>query len=116
MRRGAGSSGESGTLLATQDAGHSWSARKRLGTADLAAVAFVDPRNGWIAGYESAFGVSTIWRTRDGGGHWEREASIEGESIRALFFKDAEDGFAFGGRERRHPQRLLRYAPPAASR
>lgn len=103
--------GENGMLLASDDAGHSWSQRKRLGTADLGAVAFVDRWNGWIVGYDSSSGVSTVWRTRDAGAQWDREASIEGEALRGLFFIDADRGFAFGGRERRHPQRLLRYAP-----
>jgi photosystem II stability/assembly factor-like uncharacterized protein len=129
--------GEEGTILATTD-GSTWipqntglkdarSAPKleripRAGGVDvidagdrtpgftIAAVRFVDRRNGWIAGFYAGLGRSLILRTEDAGTTWAVDADIDGEELRTLFVQGREHLWAIGARVREGPQAIYRRA------
>jgi photosystem II stability/assembly factor-like uncharacterized protein len=65
--------GDQGALYHSTDGGQTWTAvvptwNEAPLSADIARIAFSDPRHGWIATREGA-----IWATRDAGATWTRK-------------------------------------------
>jgi photosystem II stability/assembly factor-like uncharacterized protein len=84
---------EGGPLLRTTDGGTSWQMVYKT-TEVFAAIQFVTPTRGWMAGF-----AGRIESTTDGGLTWKTQRlEREGEVLNSLCFIDAERGFAAGGR------------------
>jgi photosystem II stability/assembly factor-like uncharacterized protein len=82
----------SGAVVRTTDGGLTWQAASRTNEI-LAAITFVSPTLGWVAGY-----AGRIQRTEDGGLTWKiQRGEHEGEVLNAIFFLDHERGWAVGG-------------------
>jgi hypothetical protein len=79
---------EGGVLLATADAGRSWT-RMLASESDLYQARFLDARRGWLTGSRGA-----LWSTQDGGATWQAQANPSGVSAGCLAFDQA--GGAFG--------------------
>ena len=60
--------------------------------ASLAEVAFADRANGWAVGDRGV-----IWHTADGGRSWQQQISGVTDPLHAVFFLDANRGWAVGG-------------------
>jgi photosystem II stability/assembly factor-like uncharacterized protein len=60
--------GRRGLILASSDAGASWTQVASPVSADLTSITFSAPKNGWITGHDAV-----VLRTRDGGATWERK-------------------------------------------
>ena len=130
--------GEEGTILATRDAGTTWT-RQETGLKNarsaakleripkaggsvvidagdrtpgftITAVRFVDASRGWIAGFYAGLGRSLILRTQDAGATWVVDADIPGEELHALFVQGRERLWAVGARVRQGPQSIYRRA------
>jgi len=83
--------GDQGTLLWSVDAGRTWALR-RLGSADLRAVYFIDRQRGWLAG-----AGGTVAYTENGGRSWQRtEQAPTRHLLSTLVFADARTGWALG--------------------
>ncbi|HYV03647.1 MAG TPA: YCF48-related protein [Blastocatellia bacterium] len=81
-----------GAVLRTTDSGKTWQAVSKTDEI-LAAVKFISPTRGWVAGY-----AGRIQRTDDGGLTWKvQRAEHEGEVLNSIFFLDADRGWAAGG-------------------
>lgn len=61
--------------------------------ATLRDVFFLDPDRGWAVGDHG-----TIWATRDGGVHWNLQASDLGARLDSVYFTDESTGWVVGGR------------------
>lgn len=64
-----------GPMQSTLDGGRTWNWVMRQPNAGCAGVRFADPVNGWFADNNDSVGTvqgAMIWRTTDGGLHWER--------------------------------------------
>lgn len=130
--------GEEGTILATRDAGSTWT-RQNTGLKDarsapkleripraggsveidagdrtpgftITAVRFVDQTRGWITGFYAGLGRSLILRTEDAGATWVVDADIAGEELYTLFVQGRERVWAIGARVRPGPQSIYRRA------
>lgn len=62
------------------------------GDAQLSDVFFIDNRRGWAVGDRG-----TIWHTEDGGVHWSLQPSGVAAPLHAVWFVDAQTGWAAGG-------------------
>ena len=128
--------GEEGTILATRDAGDSWTRQdtglkdarsavtlERIPTArgtveidagdrtpgfTITAVRFVTASRGWITGFYAGLGRSLILRTDDAGATWIVDADIAGEELYALFVQGRERLWAVGARVREGAQSIYR--------
>jgi len=60
--------------------------------ATLNDVMFINPDRGWAVGDRGV-----IWHTRDGGRHWELQASPAECRLESVFFLDAQNGWIAGG-------------------
>ena len=60
--------------------------------ATLNDVMFINPQRGWAVGDRGV-----IWHTRDGGRHWELQASPAECRLESVFFLDAQNGWIVGG-------------------
>jgi photosystem II stability/assembly factor-like uncharacterized protein len=96
--------GRSGTVLATRDAGVSWTAQSTPSSAAiLDAVAAVDADHVWAVGREpdSGGGVSgdraVLWATQDGGATWQAQRLPGVSNLRGVAFADAQHGWVVGG-------------------
>jgi photosystem II stability/assembly factor-like uncharacterized protein len=79
-----------GVIFVSEDGGHNWSRFAKLGSGDdlvLDHIA-IDPRNSktilvsaWSVQDQNA---GNIFRTRDGGDHWEALPEMRGKSVRAM--------------------------------
>lgn len=82
----------SGAIFHTTDGGASWQPISRTSEV-FAAVHFVSPARGWIAGY-----AGRIERTDDGGKNWlKQRIEREGEVLNSIFFIDEQRGWVVGG-------------------
>jgi photosystem II stability/assembly factor-like uncharacterized protein len=96
----------------TVDGGDTW---QRVGDQRIGAhnIFFSDPANGWAAGSKSTnftgdanqpLFTGSLWRTRDGGRHWEEQrlpqvhmdTSSDRWMLRDVFFSDSLNGWAVG--------------------
>jgi photosystem II stability/assembly factor-like uncharacterized protein len=82
--------GKSGLILATEDAGKTWSPRPSKTTENLMDVAFVG-QQGWIAAY-----AGRILHTVDGGKTWSEQNSGTKQTLETIYFHDAQHGWAAG--------------------
>jgi photosystem II stability/assembly factor-like uncharacterized protein len=82
--------GDGGAILATADAGRTWTPRESGTTENLTAIQMVG-EEGWIAGYDGV-----ILHTADAGNTWTKQKSGVTLSLEALFFQDARNGWAVG--------------------
>ena len=96
--------GRSGTILATSDAGVSWTAQRTPSSgAILDAVAAVDADHVWAVGREpdSGSGLSgdsaALWATVDGGATWRAQRLPGVSNLRGVAFADTRHGWVVGG-------------------
>ena len=82
--------GDGGAILATEDAGRTWTPRESGTTENLTDIQMVG-EEGWIAGYDGV-----ILHTSDGGKTWSKQNGGVALSLEALFFLDAQNGWAVG--------------------
>lgn len=85
--------GAAGTVLASRDAGATWTAQPPAAPVDLHAVRFVDAAVGWAVGTGD-----TVLATRDGGRRWARTATgaRRGSVLRDVDFVDQTHGWVVG--------------------
>ncbi len=92
-------------ILKTTDGGNSWTPRSSGTEGVLYSVSFIDESTGWAVGLESK-----IIKTTDGGLTWSLQnldkrsqplrkmTIVDGQGgLRAVFFKDANNGWTVGG-------------------
>ena len=84
--------GDAGTILATVDAGATWTSRVSGTRASLRAVDFVGALTGWAVG-----DAGTLARTSNGGGAWT-VTSIGADDLLDVSFASATEGWALGAR------------------
>ncbi len=85
--------GEWGTIVASPDAGRSWTRASSPTENTLTALAFVDAAHGWAVGHNG-----TVLATADGGRHWA-DQTPDAEAVDPLLgvaFLDLAHGFAAG--------------------
>jgi photosystem II stability/assembly factor-like uncharacterized protein len=82
--------GDGGAIVATEDAGRTWTPRESGTTENLTDIQMVG-EEGWIAGYDGV-----ILHTADGGKTWSKQNPGVALSLEALFFLDAQNGWAVG--------------------
>ena len=89
-----------GVAYRTKDGGTTWSEQFTPGPdITLTAVDFVDPQNGWVAGFptSSALKGGFVFHTSDGGKNWERqEPGGFFDSLWDIKFEDQKKGYAVG--------------------
>jgi photosystem II stability/assembly factor-like uncharacterized protein len=83
--------GVRGTILASSDAGLTWTPQLSPTTEDLADVCFVDGQHGWAVGSRR-----TIIFTSDGGVTWTKQTSDTTGRLNAVSFADASHGWVVG--------------------
>ncbi len=85
--------GERGHVLHSGDAGNTWTQVQVPASANLTAVYFADPQNGWAVGH-----AQTILRTQDGGNTWvvAQFEPEEADPFLDVSFADALRGIAVG--------------------
>ena len=85
--------GDYGTVLLSDDNGHSWRQATQVATREtLTAVSFVDDKQGWAVGHGGV-----VMATRDGGENWEQlYAAGKGVVLFSVYFSDAKRGLAVG--------------------
>jgi photosystem II stability/assembly factor-like uncharacterized protein len=93
---GSQDDGESnhGVVSRTIDGGRTWKHQDVTSFDDVrfGAIAFVDSRHGWVAGYQGE-----LWYSDDGGVSWgSRPTPALGERIYRMVFRDARHGWAVG--------------------
>src|SRR4051794_32455046 len=81
------------TIMTSSDGGATWTVRTPPSevTADLLAVAFASPSDGWAVG-----SGGTILRSQDGGQTWAKQSSGVTVTLRGVSFADADRGWAVG--------------------
>ncbi len=87
--------GESGTILATNNGGATWTPQTAGTGMDLFGVSFVDDAYGWLVGGDRD---GRVWRTTDGGAHWLESGSFPGwySGKYAVAFLDRTIGYIAG--------------------
>jgi photosystem II stability/assembly factor-like uncharacterized protein len=103
--------GPMGTIMITEDGGHSWQKVSIGSDADLYRVKFVSENEGWAAGgrmrmaetnesmrHDQRGGYGYIFHTIDGGKSWECQFAERGRHLFALDFTDKNTGYACGER------------------
>jgi hypothetical protein len=83
-----------GVVSHTTDAGRTWKHVDVTYFDDVrfGAIAFVDSRHGWAAGYQGE-----LWYSDDGGESWgSRHTPAEGERIYRMVFRGPGHGWAVG--------------------
>ena len=84
---------EGGPLLRTTDGGNSWKAIAKI-TEVFAAIQFLTPTRGFMAGY-----AGRIERSDDGGATWHTQRfEKSGDVLNSICFLDSDRGWAAGGR------------------
>ena len=98
--------GSKGALLATDDGGKTWKARKRPADDSLRDIYFADSLNGWIVCERNVYELKSnddvrtyLMKTNDGGENWERVkisgVDVNARLVRAVFSPSGR-GWAFG--------------------
>ena len=85
----AGQWAQSGTILATNDGGLTWSPQVSGTSYDLRSVNFADASRGWAIG-------DVILVTTDGGLTWNSQTSGTTQRLLSSYFLDASRGWAVG--------------------
>lgn len=85
--------GDYGTVLLSDDNGHSWRQAARMPTREtLTAVSFVDDHRGWVVGHGGI-----VLATLDGGENWEQLYSAGKDVVLfSVRFANAQHGLAVG--------------------
>lgn len=83
--------GDSGTVLATVDAGSNWICSYSGTTVKLKSVFFIDDYTGWIAG-----DGGLIMKSADGGESWSGLFTGTSGNLDAVFFANSDTGYAAG--------------------
>jgi photosystem II stability/assembly factor-like uncharacterized protein/tetratricopeptide (TPR) repeat protein len=82
---------------ATGSGSRSVSPDPAIDDATLRSVYFADAKQGWVAGDRGA-----IWRTVDGGAHWELQSSGTVCALRSVYFATPKQGWIVGGQALPH--------------
>jgi photosystem II stability/assembly factor-like uncharacterized protein len=84
--------GDYGTVLFSDDAGHSWQQAHAPTRTTLTSLYFIDAQQGWAVGHGGV-----VLGTQDGGEHWSRLADLDHEAVPfAVYFSDAQHGLVVG--------------------
>ena len=83
--------GNTGTIVATTDAGATWVTEQSGTTYNLNGVAFLDDNHGWAVG-----GHGAILVTSNGGTTWSSETSGTTQMLDSVAFSDLQHGWAVG--------------------
>jgi photosystem II stability/assembly factor-like uncharacterized protein/WD40 repeat protein len=83
--------GTGGAMLATSDAGATWTTRSSGVTSDLLDVDFVDEQHGWAVGAGGA-----VLRTADGGNTWVNQPTGLLGTFNSVDFVDRQHGWIIG--------------------
>jgi photosystem II stability/assembly factor-like uncharacterized protein len=105
--------GEHGAILHTADGGKTWNPQASGVRDVLVDVDFIDTARGWVVGFNSSTGSSTVLYTDNGGTTWTEQARVGSELMQALFALDHRHAWAVGEQRRLSDadgtQKLLRY-------
>ena len=82
-----------GTILHTNDGGHSWAHQNTNGVLYFNAIHFINRNVGWVVG-----GGGHILHTTDGGVTWVQQYSGTKEMLTSVQFLNSQDGWAVGYR------------------
>jgi photosystem II stability/assembly factor-like uncharacterized protein len=82
--------GDRGTILASDDAGKTWQARKS-GTTNHLLTLFSVGNDVWAGGYDGI-----LLHSSDAGRTWEQQKTPSGLAIESIYFLDAVHGWAVG--------------------
>jgi photosystem II stability/assembly factor-like uncharacterized protein len=82
--------GEGGVIVATDDAGKTWQARKTGTTENLEDIQMIGDQ-GWAVGFDGV-----LLHTADGGHTWTPQKSTVSQSLEVVEFIDASNGWAAG--------------------
>jgi photosystem II stability/assembly factor-like uncharacterized protein len=69
-----------------------WVPEKRVGTADLVSVYFLNSEHGWIGGDGGYFAMTT-----NGGQSWNPQSLKTREGINDIYFRNEENGYVLSG-------------------
>jgi photosystem II stability/assembly factor-like uncharacterized protein len=98
---GAGTVQDPGAVLETTNRGRSWEQVASLKGEEILGFSFVNPQRGWAIAerYDGGAIISSLYRTSDGGGSWERvsETSDLKELYRYVSFVDESTGYIGSG-------------------
>lgn len=93
-------SGRTGTVLATKNAGATWTKLTINTTVNLNGLSFVDENTGWVTGNSSGTGTSaknTVFATKDGGQNWmEQVLPGTARTMNSVAFTDQNNGWIVG--------------------
>ncbi len=98
--------GSRGTLLATDNGGHTWQAKPQPTEDAIRDIYFSDESDGWLLCETNIYDLKSndeprayLMRTTDGGEHWQRTnlrgANVDARLMRALFSNTGR-GWTFG--------------------
>jgi photosystem II stability/assembly factor-like uncharacterized protein len=90
-RRTGWAVGSSGRIIATTDAGATWTAQISNSAYNLNGVWFTDANNGWAVGATGA-----VLQTFDGGATWTRIISNASENLTDVWFASRDTGWVVG--------------------
>ncbi|MEX1311407.1 MAG: YCF48-related protein, partial [Candidatus Sulfomarinibacteraceae bacterium] len=104
--------GSDGTILHSNDGGHTWRRQHTGARGPVTDIFFVDLNRGWALVADRSTSSSLILATANGGTQWLEDRRVDGELLHRLFFVDEDHGWAVGTRPEHGPQALLRYRAP----
>ncbi len=88
--------GSIGVLLFTRDGGQTWQRQLTNALPGLNQVKFLDAKIGFIIGDGTEHFATGVFKTTDGGGHWEPVPGPRAVSWLAGDFQDAQTGILGG--------------------
>jgi len=84
--------GSYGVILHTHNGGQTWTRQSNsVGYAVLSGVDFINSNEGWIVGQNGI-----MLYTDNGGSTWSRIDNVVNDNLRAVQFRDADNGWAVG--------------------
>lgn len=84
-------------LLKTTDGGNTWASGAIGGATDIFnSIYFINTDTGYVAG-SNTNSEARIFKTTDGGASWTQQNTPGMQSIRGIFFTDANTGYTAGG-------------------